>query len=237
MVRLLRACALLLVAALASAAAADDARPVERLELGARRPALLHAPRSKKPAALVVFLHGMCALPEYECPVFEPGTRDAWLLCPPGPLACGGNGAMWTGDSNKLVKAIRSSVDAAVARHGAEIDAARRVLVGYSMGGSAALRVVLKEPGKFQSLVIVNAGVLPSAADLRRAGVTRVAFVAGERDRTAQKLKHHAARLLKAKLDARYFSLAKTGHYFDANSAALLAESLSWALNGEPGKK
>ena len=100
------------------------------------------------------------------------------------------------------------------------------------MGASAALRVVLKEPGRFQTLVIVNASVLPSAADLRRAGVTRVAFVTGDRDRTAQKLKHHTARLVKAKVDARYFSLAKTGHYFDANSAALLRESLTWALNG-----
>jgi predicted esterase len=172
----------------------------------------------------------MCALPEYECPIFEPGTRGAWLLCPPGPIACGGNGAMWTGDSKKLVAALQTFVDAAVDKHGAAIDARHRILIGYSMGASAALRIVLKEPGKFQGLVIVNAGVLPSAADLRRAGVARVALVAGERDRTATKLARHAQRLAKAGVDARYFALAKTGHFFDANSAALLKEPLSWAV-------
>jgi predicted esterase len=215
----------------ASDAGASDARPVERLELAKRRPALLHAPSAKQPAPLVVFLHGMCALPEYECPVIEPGTRDAWLLCPPGPVACGGSGAMWTGDSKKLVASMQTFVDAVVDKHGAAIDARRRVLVGYSMGASAALRVVLKDPGKFQGLVIVNASVLPSAADLRRAGVTRVAFVAGARDRTAAKLERHARRLAKAGVDARFFALAKTGHYFDANSAALLKEPLAWAVS------
>lgn len=234
MLRVLRACAAVatvIAGSAASDAGANDARPAERLELPKRRPALLHAPSAKKPAPLAVFLHGMCALPEYECPIFEPGTREAWLLCPPGPIACGGNGAMWTGDGKKLVAAVQTFVDAAVAKHGDAIDTERRILIGYSMGASAALRVVLMDPGKFQGLVIVNASVLPSAADLRRAGVARVAFVAGERDRTAKKLARHAKRLAKAGVDARYFVLAKTGHFFDANSTALLKAPLTWAVN------
>jgi predicted esterase len=220
----------LLLASLAADVAANDARPAERVELGSRRPAVLHAPQPKQRAPLVVFLHGMCAAPEFECPFFEPGTRNAWLLCAPGPVACRPHGAMWTGDSNKLVRAMRTSVEAAVNRHGDAIDAGRRVLIGYSMGGSAALRIVLKDPGTFQALMIVNASVLPSAADLRRSGVVRLALVAGDKDRTAQKLKRHAARLAKAGVDARFFSLPKTGHFFDATTPALLSEALTWTL-------
>jgi len=212
----------------------EPARPSERLDFGSRRPALLHAPRKPgQPAPLVVFLHGMCALPEYECPVFEPGTRSAWLLCPPGPVACGASGAMWTGDANKLIKAITASSEAASAEHGAAIAAEPRTLIGYSMGATAALRIALKQPGTFQRLMIVNASVSVSAADLRRAQVTRIAFVAGERDRSAGKLKQSAQRLAKAGLDAQFFALAKTGHYFDARSAGLLTVPLTWLVSAK----
>ncbi|HMR10228.1 MAG TPA: hypothetical protein PKA88_30840, partial [Polyangiaceae bacterium] len=52
---------------------------------GASRPALVHPPGTGATTEpLVVFLHGMCAIPEWECPVFVGAAKHAWLLCPPG---------------------------------------------------------------------------------------------------------------------------------------------------------
>lgn len=234
----------------ASVARADATAPrMKQLDFGAKQPALYEAPappkgdsqsdaKAKKPAAsdqekapapkpLVVFLHGMCALPEWECPVFRGATAGAWLLCPPGPAACQGNGAMWTGTPSKLRRRVDAATQALFDRE-KKIDGSRRALVGYSLGGPAALRIALASPGRYQRLMFVNASVQPSKAVLKKAGVTRVAFVAGEADGTAKKLRRAAESLSRIGVDARYFSMGKVGHYFDASSEERLRESLSW---------
>jgi pimeloyl-ACP methyl ester carboxylesterase len=207
----------------------------ERLEFGAKRPALYYSSqRNEGRRPLIVMLHGMCALPEYECPVFRAGaTADNWLLCAPGPAACsGGGGAMWVGSTKTLVRAVDQPLYALGERHAARVDAKRKALVGYSLGAPAALRIALAQPGQWSGLMIVNAGVEPSAATLRKAGVRRIALVAGERDRSAHKLRRAATRLKRAGVDAQYFSMGAVGHYFDATSESRLVEALKWLGQG-----
>ena len=212
---------------------AADPQP-ERLDFGAKRPAVYYPSRHdqvRRP--LMVMLHGMCALPEYECPVFRGGaTADNWLLCAPGPAACAGGGAMWVGSTKTLIRAVAQPLQALGERHAERIDPRRKALVGYSLGAAAALRIAIAEPGQWSGLMIVNAGVEPSAATLRKAGVRRIALVAGERDRSAQKLKRAATRLKRAGVDAQYFSMGAVGHYFDASSEARMVEALKWLSRG-----
>jgi pimeloyl-ACP methyl ester carboxylesterase len=217
------------------ATVAAGAPEPQRLDFGARRPAVYYTSqhdRGKRP--LIVMLHGMCALPEWECPVFRAGaTADGWLLCAPGPAACaGGGGAMWVGSTKTLIRAVEQPLKALGERHAQRIDAGRKALVGYSLGAPAALRVALAQPGQWSGLMIVNASVEPSAATLRKAGVLRIALVAGERDRSAQKLKRAALRLKRAGVDAEYFSMGPVGHYFDASSESRLVEALTWLGKG-----
>jgi acetyl esterase/lipase len=68
--------------------------------------------------------------------------------------------------------------------------------------------------------------VQPSASAVKAAQLWRVALVAGERDRSAAKLKRAARRLARAGVDARFFSLPATGHYFDRRSEERMVESL-----------
>lgn len=225
--RLLSLAVLALATALPAPAASGDTTPGFRtLEVGAKRPAWYHPPKAEERRPLTVFLHGMCALPEWECPVFQGATGSSWLLCPPGPAACEGGGAMWVGTGSQLEKRVDKSVSLLAERE--SVDLGRRVLIGYSLGAPAALRIALAQPGRWQRLMIVNAGTEPSAAQLEKAGIRRIALVAGEQDATAAKLKKSAKRLAAAGVDARYFSMGKVGHYFDATSAERLSEALGW---------
>jgi predicted esterase len=191
------------------------------------RPALAHAPLSSaNQDNLVVFLHGMCAIPEWECPVFAGASAGAWLLCPPGPAVCNGGGRMWVGTDKQLRAQVHKFATELEAREATPPK--RRALVGYSLGAPAALRIALAEPGSWQRLMIVNASVTPSAAQLRKAQITRLALVAGARDRTAAKLRQHANQLERAGVRARFFDLGNVGHFFDASSAQRMQPALAW---------
>jgi len=201
------------------------------LHFGQRRPAVYYTPRTKSHAQpVVVMLHGMCALPEYECPVFRRGaTSGNWLLCPPGPTPCQGGGAMWTGSTEQLTAAVTNSLQALAQEH-PTVDLERKVLVGYSLGAAAALRIASASKGDWSGLMLLNAGLEPNPAALAAAGLRRVALVAGERDGSRAKLRRAANRLVRAGLDARFFSLASTGHFFDGTSEARLVEPLEWLM-------
>jgi predicted esterase len=214
----------------APVAAAAPAGPIA-IDFGAKHAAQYFGPlAASESAPLVVMLHGMCALPEYECPAFRRGsTGVAGLLCPPGPVACRGGGAMWAGGDATLAAAIDASIAALRGRVPA-ISFGRRVLIGYSLGASAAARVVSSKRGQWSALMLVNAAPELHAKPLSDAGIERVALVAGARDRTAPKLRKMAARLARGGLECRFFSLADTGHYFDAQTEARLVEPLGWLL-------
>jgi pimeloyl-ACP methyl ester carboxylesterase len=224
-----------ITATLCGASVAGAAPDPGRLDFGAKRPAVYYSSqRDQGKRPVIVMLHGMCALPEYECPVFRAGaTAESWLLCAPGPAACaGGGGAMWVGSTRALVQAVESPLLALGDRHAKSVDSTRKALVGYSLGATAALRIALAQPGQWNGLMIVNAGVEPSAATLRKAGVKRIALVAGDRDRSAHKLKRAALRLKRAGIDARFFSMGAVGHYFDATSESRMVEALTWLGQG-----
>lgn len=192
----------------------------------AGRPALARAPVESASSDLVVFLHGMCAIPEWECPVVGAASTRAWLLCPPGPALCEGGGRMWLGKTAALVAQVDRHAEVLASRFGMTFT--RRTLVGYSLGAPAALRIALAQPGRWQALMILNGSVTPSAQQLRAAGIERLALVAGDRDRTASKLRQHALRLERSGVLARYFSLSATGHFFDAHSAERMVPALQW---------
>ncbi len=199
------------------------------LHFGQRRPAVYYTPNTRSHAqAVVVVLHGMCALPEYECPVFRRGaTSGNWLLCPPGPTPCQGGGAMWTGSAEQLTATVTESLQALKREH-SMVDIERKVLVGYSLGAAAALRIASASNGEWTGLMLLNAGLEPNPVALAAAGIRQVALVAGERDGSRAKLRRAANRLVHAGLDARFFSLASTGHFFDGTSEARLVEPLEW---------
>ncbi len=219
-----------------SGAASAPALPLppsepQRLPIGEARDAVYYYPSTwKEDLPVVVMLHGMCALPEYECGAFRAGTTHmAWLLCPAGPTPCQGGGAMWSGPDSRLREVVRRAIEALRHRH-PSASAERLALVGYSLGASAAQRLVARERAGFARIMFLNSGTVTYAEPLRQAGVTRVALVAGDRDMSTSKLKASARRLREGKMSARFFSLENTGHFFDPTSEERLVAPLNWLL-------
>lgn len=192
--------------------------------------AAYYAPARDGAQRVTVYLHGMCASGRLECPVFAPAAQSDWLLCADGNTGCNGGGWMWAATPKATEARLTAAVDALRARHGARVGTGPQAIIGYSLGAPAALLQVMREPSRYDRLMIVNASVEPAAAAMKKAGVKRVALVAGARDATASKLQAAARRLAAAGVDARFFSLEATGHYFDNQSADRLATPLAWLL-------
>ena len=214
---------------------------MEKLTLDKGTPAFFFRRAAPAPDAgtqepLVVYLHGACITPEWECPFFARATSSAWLLCPGGPAPCPDwGGLMWAGSTPAFAKAVDDAVVALAAQAGGA-SFGPRALVGYSLGGPAALRIALHEPGRWQRLMIVNANVVPNPRQLAKAGIERLALVAGQRDAVAPKLRRGAAWLAQNDVDVRYFVLADMAHYYEPNSAQHLEEPLAWLMAERQGR-
>ncbi len=181
------------------------------------------------PQPLVVYLHGACAYPDWECPFFTGASPAAWLLCPPAAAPCQGGGVMWAGSTESLASAVERGV-VALDPKARGVDLERRAIIGFSLGGPAALRIALHEPGRWQRLMVVNANVIPSPAQLRKAGIDRVALVAGQHDPVAPKLRRGAKWLSNKHVDVRYFVIAEMGHYYDSRSTERFNAPLAWLM-------
>jgi len=192
--------------------------------------AAYYAPAEDGPRPVTIFLHGMCATGRLECPVFSAASRSGWLLCPDGNVGCQGGGWMWAATAKEAEARLQAATDALRAKEAGRVGAGPMAIVGYSLGAPAALLQAIREPGRYDRLMIVNASVEPAAATMKKAGLKRVALVAGTKDATASKLRAAAQRLVAAGVDARYFALEGTGHYFDEQSEARMTEPLGWLL-------
>jgi predicted esterase len=191
--------------------------PAERATKGHRRSPL-------------VMLHGMCDVPENECPWFVgPATADRAVVCPRATLACDGGGALWSGRGEARVSTIETLLARAekAAPAGMESDE-KPTLVGFSLGSFVALEVAERSPGRYRQLLLIAGRVEPNAARLRAAGIQAVLLAAGDHDLTKPHLEAVARRLNKQGIRAHFESLGPVGHRFAPDMDKWLAHSLAF---------
>lgn len=178
-------------------------------------------------SSAIVMLHGMCGMPERECPYYnDAATPFGWLLCPRGNVECPGDGVMWGTSTEAKTKRIDVAMDALEAKLGkAPSDS---TLVGFSQGAFTAVEVAQSSSGRYKSMLLIGASIAPQSSLLKRAGVRRVAFAAGELDQAKDAMEANAKRLAKDGIETRFFSLGKIGHAYPADMTARVAEALSW---------
>ena len=189
---------------------------------------------SESARPVTVLLHGMCGHPQSACgPFVDVSTSRGWLVCPRGEDACGG-GTRWRLRGPDDAQLVEASVSAVAREHAGEVDqTAPRVLVGFSLGGIAAVQIAqAASKGTYAGLVVIASQVHPDAAQLKRAGVQRVVLAAGDLDMTSAPLQQDARALAQQGVPTRFVSLGKFGHGYPADMEEKMREPMQWVAGG-----
>lgn len=203
-----------------------DPRPFW-LNTGGGGRALVYPPLHAGKQPIAVMLHGMCDVPQNECPWFAPAvTPHAWLVCPRARIHCRGGGAQWSALRARTVNAAVRRLEAA--RSGQVDGAHAGTLIGFSQGAYAALLIAESQPRRWSRLLLIAAPVWPSARNLRRHGIERMLLAAGDYDRTHRPMHVEAERLARHGYPARFMSLGKVGHTFPRDMKQRMADAVSW---------
>jgi predicted esterase len=228
--RMAMICTLLGLAAMGIAPLARSAAPPPRpREVAVYAPQ--GAPDEQRP--VTVLLHGLCGHPESACgPFVDVSTERGWLVCPRGEDACG-TGSRWRLEPGQDGRLVEDAVGELAREQGGRVDtSAPRVIVGFSLGGIAAVRIAEAGSGQYAGLVVIASQVHPSAERLARAGVSRVVLAAGDYDMTSAPLQEDAAAMNRAGLATRFVSLGRVGHGYPPDMEARMREPMAWVNEG-----
>jgi predicted esterase len=183
------------------------------------------------PRPLTLYLHGICGDAARGCRQFKEGvTPSSWLLCPSAPTACPGGGATWDSSASVKKAVLREAERAADAMHPGAIDTSTaRVLIGFSQGGYVGYQELRASPGRYRGALFIGADVALTSAELRAAGVRRVAVGAGRLDMTYRPLAKTAERLLAEGFAVRFVDLGNVGHTYEpARGETALGDAIAW---------
>jgi len=176
---------------------------------------LVYAPRGDRttPHPVAVMLHGMCDLPERECPYFAGVvTRRAWLVCPRAMLSCAGGGATWA--APRRAEIVEASIARLAAAHPGEVDADHdRTLIGFSLGAFVAMDLANRAPSRWARVFLLAAKITPEPRALAR-GSSHFVLGAGELDLSHTHMTRTTRWLDAAGIDASFLSLGRVGHRF-----------------------
>ena len=204
-------------------------------------PAVVYAPQVSRPTPqpVTVLLHGLCGDPGRACaPFVGASTARGWLVCPRGEDACGG-GSRWRLRPEDDMQRVEASVGALARDRKDEVDlSSPRILVGFSLGGIAAVRIAQSAeapPGLYAGLVVIASQVHPDPALLMRAGIKRVVLAAGDLDITSKPLQQDARTLAEAGLPTRFVSLGKFGHGYPPDMEERMREPMAWVAGAPDG--
>jgi predicted esterase len=194
------------------------------------------APAARPGRPVTVLLHGMGGHPQSACgPFVDLATPRGWLVCPRGQDPYG-NGTRWRLRGVDDARLVDASVSALAKQHAGEVDTSQpRVLVGFSLGGIAAVQIAQGSSGTYDGLVVIASQVHPDAAALKKAGIQRVVLAAGDLDMTSAPLQQDARSLAQQGVPTRFVSLGKFGHGYPADLQDRMREPMRWVTGEVPG--
>jgi hypothetical protein len=112
--------------------------------------AFVYPPQHSLAAAqpVTVVLHGLCGEPRSACsPFVDPSTSRGWLVCPRAEDPCGG-GSRWRLRPEDDAQRVETSIGELARERPGQIDVSSpRILVGFSLGGIAAVRIAQSTQG------------------------------------------------------------------------------------------
>jgi predicted esterase len=241
----------MLVAPLARPALATPVGSVEEAHLASDTPGWIEADNARafvfpprhaeaKPRPVTVVLHGLCGEPRGACwPFIDPSTSRGWLVCPRAEDPCGG-GTRWRLRPQDDGQRVETSIAELAREQPGLVDVSSpRILVGFSLGGIAAVRIAQAtqaDPngeGPYAGLVVIASQIHPDAALLKKAGVKRVVLVAGDLDITSKPLQEDTRAMNLAGLPTRFVSLGNFGHGYPTDMRERMREPMAWVAGSE----
>lgn len=182
----------------------------------------------------IVYLHGKCGDPTAFLAWARVGARFGTILSLRGDIRCKGSArSRWTEDTAKLDRRITKAIGAARSELGLELDAARRIVVGYSQGALRAESLSTRFPARYPQAVLIAGPRAPRPTSLRAS--ESVLFVAGDHDARGH-LVEAAQKLEQAGRRARFLELpdARHGEYGSAPET-VFSEGLGWLVAAPKG--
>lgn len=183
-------------------------------------------------APLVVFLHATCMDPGPVCDlVGRSGREGTFLVCPSGNASCAG-APDWHGPAEIKSAFLSHALEKVEQRLGKYVTH-DDTLIGWSRGAFAARDILYADVARgaaprFTSLVLIAADVTPDPVKLRKAGIRRVFFTAGDQDGSRATMKRAAEKLAAAGIPARFSSLGPIGHWLPEDFDKRLAPGIAW---------
>lgn len=191
---------------------------------------IAHTPRDvSRPRPVVLYMHGMWASPEDSCSFFEEAAAPhGFLVCARGNAPLGA-GNMWGGADASVAARVGVAIDAADALAPGMVDrTAPGTLIGFSNGAAYAVRIALAQPGRWSGLVLMAMDLVVDAERLKRAGIARIVFAAGDLDGSRASLERASRAANTAGLPSRYVSLGPVGHHFAKDMVAKMTDAIAW---------
>jgi predicted esterase len=209
---------------------AQTSRSVRRTALRLRSGTVLAFPPENRGGKqpVFVYLHGIAGGPGRGCAEFSRSVSPyGWLVCPHGNVREGAVHS-WGGSVPEQWAVVQGAL-ASVANE-ADVDpGAPVVLLGYSQGAYLAEQLLRAFPKKVRAALFVGANVRLSKQTLVTAGVSKVAYAAGQYDGTYAYQQESQKLLEQEGFPVQFRTLGRVGHTYIGETEALNVDALvSW---------
>jgi predicted esterase len=191
-------------------------------------------PHDRSVHRLLASLHGVCNPPGYTCGHWVHAASDlGFLVCPEGNARCGHDmfdAPTWTSSPAQIDDDLETAIAAVEAQHAGDVDRDGAVLTGFSKGAYVAVQIAQRHPGRWPYLLLNEADVSLTTAQLRAAKVRAVALFAGERGGQIGGMRATATRLAREGFAARLWVMKDAGHHYSADIDAQMHEAIDWLV-------
>ncbi len=221
----------------ASAFSRPETGPFETPFLGTRV-VYWTAPHAPGRQRLMAMLHGVCNPPGYACGLWTDTAKDlGFLVCPTGNASCGKamyDAPTWTVGETQMDEDLERAITVVESHAQGELAREDAVLLGFSRGAYAAPKIAAAHPGRWPYLVLIEADVKLTAAQLRAAKVRGVALIAGGIGSQLAGERKTANALAAQGFPAKLWVMEKAGHHYSADIATLMNEAITWVTAQRP---